>query len=48
MTNIGAPIPGLAMLEVSGVAFVRNYVEFHFDGPVLRAYARSHGDCQGQ
>jgi len=23
--------------ELSGVAFIRDYVEFHFDGPVLRA-----------
>ena len=23
--------------ELSGVCFVRDYVEFHFDGPVLRA-----------
>ena len=25
--------------EISAVAFVRDYVEFHFDGPVLRAFA---------
>ena len=25
--------------ELSEVAFVRDYVEFHFDGPVLRALA---------
>ena len=25
--------------ELSGVAFVRDYVELHFDGPVLRCYA---------
>lgn len=23
--------------EISGVCFVRDYVEFHFDGPILRA-----------
>ena len=23
--------------EISGVAFVRDYVEFHFDGPILRS-----------
>lgn len=26
--------------EVSGVAFVRDYVEFHFDGPILRALSQ--------
>lgn len=25
--------------EISGVEFVRDYVEFHFDGPVLRCIA---------
>ncbi len=33
-------VTALAMLvgaEVGGVAFVRDYVEVHFDGPVLRA-----------
>ena len=33
--------PGVLALrgqELSGVAFVRDYVEFHFDGPVLRAF----------
>jgi hypothetical protein len=29
----------LAGEELSAVAFVRDYVEFHFDGPVLRALA---------
>ena len=34
------PDSGLEFLvgeEVSAVSFVRDYVEFHFDGPVLRA-----------
>ena len=26
--------------ELSTVAFVRDYVEFHFDGPILRSLAR--------
>ena len=33
--------PGVLELkgeELSAVAFVRDYVEFHFDGPVLRAF----------
>jgi hypothetical protein len=25
--------------EISAVAFVRDYVEFHFDGPILRSVA---------
>ncbi|MCR6689355.1 hypothetical protein [Cellulomonas sp.] len=35
-----AVVTALAMLvgaEVGGVAFVRDYVEIHFDGPILRA-----------
>ena len=39
---MGSPamVTALAMLvgaEVGGVAFVRDYVEVHFDGPILRA-----------
>lgn len=30
-------ISDLAGLDLSSVCFVRDYVEFHFDGPVLRA-----------
>lgn len=30
-------IESLAGEELSAVSFVRDYVEFHFDGPVLRA-----------
>ena len=26
--------------EISGIAFVRDYVEFHFDGPILRSIAK--------
>jgi hypothetical protein len=35
-------VPQLGALtdeEVSGIAFVRDYVEVHFDGPILRAFA---------
>ncbi|MBB1257846.1 hypothetical protein [Streptomyces alkaliterrae] len=31
------PLQLLMGLEVSAVSFVRDYVELHFDGPVLRA-----------
>ncbi|WP_326791143.1 hypothetical protein [Streptomyces sp. NBC_00151] len=33
------PLQLLTGLEVSAVSFVRDYVELHFDGPVLRALA---------
>ena len=36
MTTLQGP-EGLVGLELSAVAFVRDYVEFHFDGPILRA-----------
>ncbi len=32
-----APLQLLVGAELSSVCFVRDYVEFHFDGPVLRA-----------
>lgn len=39
----------LVGLEVSAVCFVRDYVELHFDGPVLRAVSDPFGlyGCQG-
>ena len=41
-------LESLVGLELSAVAFVRDYVEFQFDGPVLRALAnplvRTEGD----
>ena len=33
----------LVGLEISAVCFVRDYVELHFDGPVLRALSRPFG-----
>lgn len=38
----------LVGLEVSAVSFVRDYVELHFDGPVLRAVSDPFGryGCQ--
>lgn len=38
MTTI-ADLADLAGSELSGVCFVRDYVELHFDGPVLRCLA---------
>lgn len=38
MTNV-ADLNGLVGSELSAVAFVRSYVELHFDGPVLRSLA---------
>lgn len=33
------PLQRLLYEEVNGVAFVMDYVEFHFNGPVLRAFS---------
>ncbi|MFD3437022.1 hypothetical protein ACFWU3_05895 [Streptomyces sp. NPDC058685] len=38
----------LAGLEVSAVSFVRDYVELHFDGPVLRALSNPLGMYGGR
>jgi hypothetical protein len=35
----GFELHDLAGEEVGSVCFVRNYVEFHFDGPILRSLA---------
>lgn len=35
-------------LELSAVCFVRNFVEFHFDGPVLRSLASPTVERGGQ
>jgi hypothetical protein len=37
MSDFERSIESLAGQELSAVSFVRDYVEFHFDGPVLRA-----------
>ncbi|MFC1439079.1 hypothetical protein ABUW04_12475 [Streptacidiphilus sp. N1-10] len=52
VTPIDDPALPLQMLvgrEISAVCFVRDYVEMHFDGPVLRALADPFGmfGCQG-
>lgn len=43
------PLRLLIGLEVSAVCFVRDYVELHFDGPVLRALSNPFGlyGCRG-
>ena len=33
--------------EVGGVAFVRDYVEVHFDGPILRAFSEPAVEIDG-
>lgn len=37
--DLAAPLQLLVGREISAVCFVRDYVELHFDGPVLRALA---------
>ncbi|TDU01646.1 hypothetical protein EDD99_0004 [Streptomyces sp. 846.5] len=51
MTELPTPFAPLQILigrEISAVCFVRDYVELHFDGPVLRALANPYGmyGCQ--
>ncbi|GGS88073.1 hypothetical protein GCM10010286_11010 [Streptomyces toxytricini] len=38
----------LTGLEVSAVSFVRDYVELHFDGPVLRVFSHPRGVYGGR
>jgi hypothetical protein len=52
MPNAPDPAGPLKLLvgrDVSAVCFVRDYVELHFDGPVLRAIADPFGvyGCRG-
>ncbi|MGX9882601.1 hypothetical protein [Streptomyces sp. NPDC002276] len=42
------PLHLLMGLEVSAVSFVRDYVELHFDGPVLRALSDPMGVYGGR
>lgn len=37
MNKRGKPLESLVGEELSAVSFVRDYVEFHFDGPLIRA-----------
>lgn len=39
----GNPLQMLVGLEISAVCFVRDYVELHFDGPILRALSDPFG-----
>lgn len=43
-----APLQLLMGLEVSAVSFVRDYVELHFDGPILRALSDPSGVYGGR
>lgn len=47
--DAGAALRRLVGLEISAVCFVRDYVEVHFDGPVLRAVSHPFGlfGCHG-
>lgn len=47
--DLAAPLQLLVGREISAVCFVRDYVELHFDGPVLRALANPFGlyGCRG-
>ncbi|MFJ9321182.1 hypothetical protein [Streptomyces globisporus] len=50
MTSEKDTADGLSMLkglEVSAVSFVRDYVELHFDGPVLRCLSNPFGVHDG-
>lgn len=48
MVTAAAEFARLAGSELSAVCFVRNYVEFHFDGPVLRFLAPPVVSSQGR
>jgi hypothetical protein len=39
MVGPAGKLEDLVGAELGGVCFVRNYVEFHFDGPILRSLA---------
>ncbi|WP_134669503.1 MULTISPECIES: hypothetical protein [unclassified Amycolatopsis] len=47
--DLAAPLQLLVGREISAVCFVRDYVELHFDGPVLRALTNPFGlyGCRG-
>ncbi|WP_158717917.1 hypothetical protein [Streptomyces sp. NRRL F-2664] len=50
-SDVNNPHDGLQSLvgmEVSAVSFVRDYVELHFDGPVLRALSNPTGVYGGR
>lgn len=40
MTSELSSVRDLVGEEISGICFVRDYVEIHFDGPILRSLAR--------
>jgi hypothetical protein len=47
MAQSDCSVESLTGEELSGVNFVRDYVEFHFDGPVLRALVNPRLELDG-
>jgi hypothetical protein len=43
-----APLNDLIGTELSGICLVRDYLEFHFDGPKLTALTDPYGQLAGQ
>lgn len=43
LDDAGSPLRLLVGREISAVCFVRDYVELHFDGPILRALTNPWG-----
>ena len=48
MSQIERTVESLAGEELSAVSFVHDYVEFHFDGPVLRALTNPRVEVGGE
>jgi len=48
MNQVDRTIESLTGDTLSAVSFVRDYVEFHFDGPVLRALTTPRVDIDGE
>jgi len=48
MNQVERTVESLAGEELSAVSFVRDYVEFHFDGPVLRALTNPRVEIDGE
>ena len=36
--NLNTPIKSLENLELAGITFIRDYIQFLFDGPILNTY----------
>ena len=48
MNQVERTVESLAGEELSAVSFVRDYVEFHFDDPVLRALTNPRVEIDGE